>query len=476
MRALLPSNALLHEVCLALAGRAEPVYLVGGYVRDWLLGQASHDLDFAVDGPAIAVAREVADAFRGAFVLLDREHDTARAILRQRGQSYSVDFARIRGPSILEDLASRDFTVNAIAVHVRDIAAPRPPLLDPTGGQDDLRARRIRVAYAAAFQDDPLRMLRAVRQAAALGFQIAADTEALIRQDAPLITRPSAERVRDELVQIMGLRAPHRHVLELDRLGLLEPVLPEVAALQGESLSPGVNAYQRTLATLEHLVAIQAYIAGDAGSGLAAEAIEALSQHRAQLRAHNAAILSDTRPRALTLRFAALLQHVDAPGDPGQAVATLRRLRFSNAEINLAQQVIAYQRLPAALAATAPIAPRSLYRFWQQLGEAGLDLLQLALATSQAAREGDGMAWAQLCAAVQQLLGYYAQEWPRIQAMPPLVDGADLMRALQLKGGPLIGELLEGIREAQAVGEVGSAAEALSLARARLHPDSPAKV
>ena len=476
MRSLLPSDPLLHEVCLALSAREEPVYLVGGYVRDWLLNKTSHDLDFAVEGPAIPVARHIADVFRGAFVLLDQEHDTARAILKRRGRTYSIDLARTRGAGIVDDLAARDFTVNAMAVNVRDLAAAHPPLLDPTGGQDDLRAGRIRATSARTFQDDPLRLLRAVRQAATLGFAITAETEALIRRDAPLITRPSAERVRDELVQLVGSRDPQRQVREMDRLGLLAPTLPEVAALKGMCLPQGANAYLHAVDTLGHLGAILDDIAGARRAPLDTDLAQLVAGHRAALQAYCAAILSDTRNRTLTLRFTATLQHLDAQVGPGQVATTLRRLRFSNAEIGLAQQIVANQHLPASLAARPPATPRSLYHFFEQLGDAGLGVLLLALASSQADPRRDPAAWAGFCAMAQRLLAYHAQEWPRLQAMPPLVNGADLMRALHLKAGPAIGQLLEAIREAQAVGEISSAAEALQLAQAHLRRPDTAKV
>jgi len=471
MSSLLPADSLLREICLVLAAREEPVYLVGGYVRDWLLGQASHDLDLAVEGPAIPLARHIADAFHGAFVLLDQEHDTGRAVLRRRGRSYSIDLARTRGAGILEDLAARDFTVNAMAVNVKDLASPRPTVLDPTGGRSDLRARRIRATSAQTFRDDPLRLLRAVRQAATLGFAIAAETEALIRRDAPLVARPSAERVRDELVQIVGSPAPDRQVRELDRLGLLAPTLPEVAALKEKLLPQGTSAYEHTVSTLGHLGAILAYLAGRDQAAPDAEVAPAFAAHRDALQAHLAAVLSDTRTRALTLHFATLLQHLD-----DQAADTLRRLRLSNAEINLAQQIVGGRRLPAALATGQPAARRGLYRFFRQLGEAGIEVLLLALAAELADPRRDQAAWAGLCAAAQQLLDYYAQCWPRIRAMPPLVNGAELMRALKLKAGPAVGELLEVIREAQAIGEIGSAAEALQLAQAHICPNDTAKV
>ena len=191
---LLPQEPHLREVCRALQSRPEPIYLVGGYVRDHLMGRASHDLDFAVQGNAIRLAREVADALGASFIPLDQEHDTGRALFQRGGQVDYVDFARVRGQDILEDLAARDFTINAIAIHVQDLDGDPLRWIDPLRGLEDIRARVIRATSDRVFTDDPLRMLRAVRQAAKLGFGLSPATEALMVRDAPLIGRVSFER------------------------------------------------------------------------------------------------------------------------------------------------------------------------------------------------------------------------------------------------------------------------------------------
>ena len=228
-RTLLPTAEHLRAVCLALQQRAEPLYLVGGYVRDWLLGRESHDLDFAVQGAAIPLARQVANRLGASFMILDSEHDTARILLRHDGETDHVDFARLRGEDILADLAARDFTINAVAVDLKHLEESDPPLLDPLRGQRDIRTRSLRAASEHAFQDDPLRMLRGVRQAATLGFTIVPETEALIRRDAPLLVRAAQERMRDELARLLACPGAEQQVRYLDQLGLLAPVLPELS-------------------------------------------------------------------------------------------------------------------------------------------------------------------------------------------------------------------------------------------------------
>ena len=432
---LLPARGRLRQVCLALQERAEPIYLVGGYVRDWLLGKESHDLDLAVDGSAIALARSIADTFRGSFVLLDQEHDTARVVFRQGDENSNVDFARLRGGDIRSDLAARDLTINAIAIHIQQLDTIPPPLIDPLDGQKDIAARTIRAAAEQAFRDDPLRMLRAVRQAATLGFQITPDTEALIVRDAPLIVRVSNERVRDELAQLLACQGAADQMRYLHKLGVLAYILPEIVPLAEYALRT-VEAMEANLTGLGDL------------SGLPAD--------------HFAEVLSDVRERSVLLGFAALLHNVGSTSEASAAIAAsvLQRLRFSSREIDLAHAVISHYPQVSRLAGQAELSLRDRYRFFRQYGDAGLDIICLSLAVARAAgleREG------QLQVA-RDLLRYYHDEWPRIVALPRLLDGQSLMSELNLKAGPLIGRLLEGIREAQAVGEVSSPAEAITWA------------
>ncbi|MEA3459119.1 MAG: CCA tRNA nucleotidyltransferase, partial [Chloroflexota bacterium] len=165
-------HSLLQERCMEF-------YLVGGYVRDLLLEHPGRDVDFALAGDAMGLAREIADEFGGFFVPLDEERCIGRAILRdESGEPFYMDFARLRGGGIATDLALRDFTINAMAI---DLSNPdQLRLIDPHNGRRDLEDKTIKAISDTAFEDDPLRTLRAVRLAAELDFHIEPKTEALI--------------------------------------------------------------------------------------------------------------------------------------------------------------------------------------------------------------------------------------------------------------------------------------------------------
>src|SRR2546421_138064 len=185
----------------------QEAWIVGGAVRDELLGRELVDLDIAVREPKQA-ARAYAERSGGAPFPLSERHGAWRVALED---GRTVDFTPLPG-SVEDDLATRDFTINAIA---RPLAGGEP--VDPFGGQEDLDARRLSAVRESVFEDDPLRLLRAVRLEDELDLRLDEETEALVREHAGLVTRPAGERILAELRRLLpgGYR-------RLDELGLLE--------------------------------------------------------------------------------------------------------------------------------------------------------------------------------------------------------------------------------------------------------------
>ncbi len=196
----------------------EPAWVVGGALRDELLGREIVDLDVTCPEPELA-ARLYSRLAGGAVFPLSERHGAWRVAFR-RGKT--VDFTPLHGESIEEDLATRDFTVNALA---RSLDGG--PLVDPFGGEADLEARRLRAVGPAVFADDPLRLLRAVRLEDELGFRLDEPTEELVRAAAARVGEPAGERVLGELERLSP-DGFHR----ADELGLLEPLGGSVAGLE----------------------------------------------------------------------------------------------------------------------------------------------------------------------------------------------------------------------------------------------------
>jgi len=438
----LPEGSLAGRAAAWLATHTPESYLVGGYIRDGLLGKESHDVDFVVAQDSLSLARSLANHLEGHFVPLDRRRGIARIVCHERGETTYVDLARLQGRTLRQDLTHRDLTINAIALRLR---GDRPCLIDPHHGQEDLEWRLIRAVTPRAFTDDPLRLLRAVRLAAELEFEIEPSTEALLRRDAPLIRRSAAERIRYELVKI--LRAPQapRWVCFLMDTGLLSSILPQLGSRSGPYLGPAMAAFADT----HRLIALLKE--GDLGSS----DLQALAPFAGDLLAHLSRPTSGERHREDILRMAALL----SPLPVDDVRSALLALRFSNAEIRCGQSIAIHWRQAQQL--SGPCVPRrAIYRFFREAGDAGVEALLLALSYSTGHRRE------RLAEAAAHLLEAYFHRYRELIAPPPLLDGRRIMSELNLEPGPRIGDLLAALREAQAAGEVRTVQEALAFARA----------
>ncbi|HID88144.1 MAG TPA: CCA tRNA nucleotidyltransferase [Anaerolineae bacterium] len=472
--------------------RGVAIWPVGGVVRDMLLGRSLHDWDFAVERDAMGMARAVADALGGAYFPLDEGRDTARVVVRdRRGRRIELDFAGLRGETLLADLRGRDFTINAMAIE------PSGALIDPLGGLADLQARLVRAIGPHAFDADPLRMLRAVRLTAELEMRLEAKTAAWIIQRAESLTQASPERIRDEFARILATPSPAEHVHMLDELRLLAQVIPEVPPLKEQPQSPPhrFDVWWHTLLVIDAVAGVLDLVYGrpplprlyaDAPESAWDDVKTLLGPFVSPLRRHLSVRLRGGRKRPTLLVLAALCHDLGKPvtcteDDQGHlhfygheregariAARRLRRLRFSQPEVKRVATVVRAHLRPGHLARVrGPVTRRAIYRFFRATGSAGVEvnLLSLAdhLATWGPNLEPDR--WTRRLEVVQLLLSHYFERHEETVAPKPLVGGRELIESLGIEEGPLVGRLLEAIREAQASGEVHTREEALALAR-----------
>lgn len=508
--------ALFDDVIAWLAAQGVEAYLVGGCVRDPLLGRPTYDLDVGVAGSGLLLARSLANHFQGAYYPLDEVRSTGRAILPvggdEAGQSHLVvDIARLRDdvgghPTLATDLAARDFTVNALAASVRS----PDEIIDLHDGLADLQARIIRPVSESSIRRDPIRALRAVRLAATLGFSLAPETEALSRRDGPGLARVAGERIRDELVKLLALPHAAGFVAYLDDLGLLTVILPELEPLRHLTQPlphhlPVLAHSLQVVCALEDILALLATPealssadssfhdrGGDGSSAHYAERlasyVSCLEPYHLPLQAHFQATIGETRPRRVILKLAALLHDVaksaahtvDSDGRIrfidhdrlGSQVAgsILRRLRFDATEIRLAETIVRHHMRPLLLAAQDGVSARAVYRLFRDTRDAGVDVAIHSLADHLATyRPGaDEEALPRLVALVARLLGDFWRDGGQRVSPPRLIDGSDLLREFDLQPGPRIGELLEMVREGQVAGEIQTRRQALDLVRRQL--------
>jgi putative nucleotidyltransferase with HDIG domain len=476
-----PFIDLVKQLC---AERHIRAWLVGGAVRDALLGRAIHDWDFAIERDAIPLGRALADRLGGDVYILDRELDMARVLI----DGEVIDLARARG-GLEADLAGRDFTINALAIDLTQLDR----VIDLFGGQADLEEGIIRAISEPALISDPVRMLRAVRQSAALALAIDPQTAAWITRQADQIVRSPGERVRDELNKTLAAAGAADSLLLLDAFGLLPRVLPEVSALKGVTQSPPHHwdVYEHTRRVVDALEVLGARWLGFVQSdddALLTPVIPNfvwdslflnLADYSEPLREH---LLSDDH--WLLLKWTALLHDIGKPAtktveEDGRtrffgheelgaqlAEERLRALRFSNDEIARVTGIIGGHMRPHWLA-EAPLTRRAIYRFFRDTGDCGVDILLLSLADHLATHgpDVDLHRWVERLGLIAQMFDTYFSRREEVVAPPPLINGHDIMQELGLPPGRHIGAILEAIREAQASGEVMTKEEALMLAK-----------
>lgn len=481
------------------------VYLVGGAVRDALLGRAIHDLDFALEQDAIKIARKVANSLariktegihKADFYPLDSERDTGRVIVTyEDGSRILMDFAAYRGSNLEADILGRDFTLNAIALNLADNT-----IHDPLSGAMDLKEKRLRACSATAFTNDPVRILRGVRLAANFGFHIMTGTRKAMKEAAGLLENVSAERTRDEFFRILDGAQPAACLRALDLLGALDKVLPELSSLKDVEQPPPhiLKVWEHTLATVRHLETTLAALTRDYNPDTASDLFNGLmvlriGRYRQQIGETYASPLTGDRSMRSLLFMAALYHDIAKPltmkaDDEGQlrfwehdqqgAEIAARRghaLAMSNEEVTRLGTIIRnhmriiYHTTRLVKEDKLP-SRRAVYRFFRDTGPAGVDICLLSLADLRATYEQTlpQETWDAALEVVRVMLENWFEKPAESIDPAPLINGDDLMRELNLQPGKEIGEILEAIREAQAMGNISTPKQAMDLARKML--------
>lgn len=474
----------------------QEIYLVGGAVRDLLLSRISPDLDFAVPSNGISLARKIANGLQADFLPLDEERDTGRVIVTNAdGSRTFLDFATYRGANLEEDLLARDFTINAMAYDLRN-----ETIIDPLEGGNDLRAKVIRACSLTSLSDDPVRILRAIRQAAAFGLHIDKGTREMMKQAADQLGHVSPERLRDEVFKILKGPKPEAAMRALEMLGVLPYLMPELVAMKGvEQSEPHMyEVWTHTLAVLDYLdqvisalrIGYDAEKTNDMFTGLLTLR---LGRYREQIAKHFAEPLNVDRSMRSLLFFAALYHDVSKPET--KTVEASGRIRFFDHDIKGAE--VAVERARAFNLSNDEIerlriiikhhmrihffadrvegekqtpSRKAIYRFFRDSGEAGVDLVLLGLADVRAMRVHalTMETWNAYLDVARILLENYWERPEEIIAPPRLLDGNELMKELNLKPGLVVGQLLEFIRENQAAGKIENREQALAFAREEL--------
>ncbi len=430
-------------------GVSERFYLVGGSVRNLLLGKSSSDIDVAVQGEALLLAQAFAEEIGARLVVLSKEFQTARVV--QHGEH--LDFSGLRAESLEEDLKARDFTIDAIALPLLAIDL-HGQLIDPCNGLADLNNGVVRMIAEENLCDDPLRLLRAFRIKAVLGFSVDKETAQAIKRHARLIADIAGERIFTELKAILACSHSSSTVEAMAEAGLLSWMFFDHCSTC-LSRASRQTAYSEVEIILNNL---QDYF-GDSSR------IETYFFKAPEQR--------------LLLKLAVLLHDTEKPeawdagaGDHSIIRNIAARLKASRRETAFLEQVVSNRPFVQQLLESQGHPDKTtLVRLIRQLSDDiyAIVVLNLSVIRSRTdLKEPHPMVKGSLQVAAQRLIDIYDQEiLPRLNN-PRLITGDDVMMEFAISPSPLIGEMLDKVDQAALEGRINTRQEAVELIRKTL--------
>jgi tRNA nucleotidyltransferase/poly(A) polymerase len=458
------SSEVLDEIRRLIDG--DGAHFVGGCVRDVRLGRPVTDVDVVVPGDPAPAARRLARETGGSPFALSEAHGAWRVVLDRR----TVDITARRGDDIVADLGERDFTVNAMAIPVGGDG--QVGVIDPFGGLDDLAEGRLRRVSERVFTDDPLRLLRLARIAHELGFAVDPDTERLARRDAHLADRAAGERIYAEVRRLIAPDHPDVAVRLLDRLGVLDVILPEAAPMHGCEQSPfhHLDVFEHTLQVL------------DAAADIAAHPGHYLPRHAETLERALDETVGDELEARTALRLAVLFHDIEKPstrtvsedgrigfmGHDRKGAETARRIlkrwRAATSTIRFCALLVAEHLRLGFMVHDRPIGRREGYRYLRATAPHTHASVVVSLADRFAtrgvrARQSYVRAHTQTADELLQVVAELEAE-----DRPPLLRGDEIARLTDATG-PRIGELVDALAEEQAAGAVATRDQAVAFVR-----------
>ena len=411
-------------------------YLVGGYLRDLLSGEISPDRDIAIKCDNLAkLTKKIADELNGSFVELDPVNEIYRVVF---GNDY-IDFAKLLNNNLIDDIKRRDFTINAITYDINN-----EKFVDITGGKKDFEEKIIRTYKISNLSDDPLRTLRAIRFQAKLGFRIDDEIINFIKENNSLILNVAPERIHQELIKTFEGKFLIDALFSMDETGLLDVIFPffkDIKKIPSNS--------HHHLDLFHHLI----------------ETTGNIRINKPELKL--AAFIHDlAKPDCWTIEKDTGRHRFIGHDELGakKVVPFLKKLKFSNKEIEYISKMVQFHIYPSALMKDENVTERAIIRFIRKIGDDTLDLLELARADRLSARGpavSDEMIEVNL-SNLEKLKEKYFEISPKLKEMPKLVDGNEIMQILNLKPSPKLKEIIDEIKELQLEGKINTKEDAIN--------------
>ena len=431
-------------------------YLVGGAVRDALLGKSTCDRDIAIKG-AEQFAKNIAEKFKGTFITLDSEYHIYRVVLQDK-INY-LDISEIQGKSIEEDLMRRDFTINAIAYDLKN-----NEFIDVTGGIEDLKNGVLRHIKDENLAEDPLRILRAFRFTSVTGFEMTQELQTAIRKHLSLALNPAPERINYELMKLFGGQNTAKTLLYLDKFGLLEKIFPCVNEMK--RVTPNSHHH---LDLFHHVVETVRQIENT------------YENTYSEIREHLDRVDFGGFPRINHLKLAGFLHDIgkfstwtiEPSGrhrfikhdDVGSkmVIPLLRQWKFSKKQIEYISCMIKNHIYPSSVLSAPDLSEKVMMRYIRKMEDNVIDNIILARADRLSAKGievTDTMIKNNL-EGLETLLNFYLAKRETLTPLPKLLDGQEIMALKNIKPSPLLGEIIKNLQEAQINGDIITKSDAI---------------
>ena len=428
-----------------------PIYLVGGFVRDYFLGVESRDLDFVVFGDSQNLAKVFARKIKGAFVVLDEAEQSFRVVK----DDISFDFTKNRAETLKEDLKARDFTINALAMELNNTE-----IIDEIGGVADLNAKIVRAISEQAFLDDPLRLLRAFRIAAKYKFTIDPETLKLIKKHANLIVKPSEERIHDELSKFFSYLDIFDYLIAFDNSDLLAAIFDDVSFMKkhNEHYFHKLGLWGHSLETLFCLE----FILKNLDKLFTDEEIALFGTDFRNLKI--ACLFHDLGKPETFSKFEDKIHFIkhDIVGEY-RVKAMLKKMKFSKKEIKFIAGIAFFHMQAGNLAKLNEITQKASFRFFKRTEKLALPLILFTMSDWLASIRGvknidysQGISikefkypdFVQCLKSAKTLLAWYLEKLNK-KEIKLFLNGYDLMEKFDLIPSKLFGKILADLEEAQ---------------------------
>lgn len=488
----LKDKKMLKSIYSFAKTRRVRLYLVGGFLRDLLLGREKEnpDFDFCLKKEAISFGKKLAKKMKAGFVILDKEHGACRLVKRMnpvrdlrakykrhdvsngvKDKICTLDFTDFRGKTIEEDLRHRDFTMNALAIDLENIFRQDNPfnlLIDPYQGSRDLEGKVIKVTNKNAFDEDPLRILRAFSLSCIFGFKISQETLRLIKFKKNKLREVSFERIRDELFKILSQPDAFNYIVKMDKIGILSIIIPEIKVMLNVKQGPyhHLDVWQHSLETLRE-----------------AEGLSSEFKNNQELSNYLNQVISSERKRYALIKLGAFLHDIGKPKAKRKKDGKTtfygherigfefieniaKRLKLSNDEENALRKIVLCHLRPGYLADIKVLTQRAKFRFFRDANTEAISILLLSIA-DQRATKGRLTTRESRIRHERLVFGLIKEYFERLKEKKParLINGDELLKRFKLEPSPLIGKILSEIEELTAMSKIKTKREAFSVAK-----------